>query len=372
MRRHPTSRSCRSLLSLLFLLFVALPATAQARREVDLRPRFESGEQIRYEMRTETGGSLGFGKDSPIDAPKPTTTRQRLDLLLQVQETDPETGTLIEVVVEGAWIQIESDGSTISYDTASKRKPAPSRTGRPAADDPNDDSDEAMLARLAEGMVGSVVTIRLDPTGKVTSISVPSSIPNLAPTPSSPLALAPEVGIPDPNNPEASPEPSGKEPEDRQPGARKPGTATPSQPRREPASGPGPRPGKGASLLATLFAGFATPFDQFVSVGHPTGLARVGEEWTTQDSLGGPGGLQIDATHKLLSGSGAMARVKTVGRIQAGDSSPMLRSGTYDAEYKWDTREGRLDSMDARTTLELGEGPLAFEVAMTWAVRLAR
>lgn len=133
-------------------------------RTIDLRPKFEKGQEIRYEMRTESTSTYSAGAQGGLELDGKSGIQQQLDLVLKVIESDPETGSKLELVVERVAARIDNDGQITSFDSA-----------KPARGTPSDDTEGPIGA--FKSMVGSSVLIEIDPNGTITSLSAPTSLP---------------------------------------------------------------------------------------------------------------------------------------------------------------------------------------------------
>jgi hypothetical protein len=137
--------------TLTHLLVLCLFATASlAQREVDLRPKFEKGETVRYRLEMEadtslSGGALPTGGDAKMQI--------TYDLSLTATEVEPEKGATLALVYDRVRMKIDSDMILIDFDST---KPA----------DPND----PMSAALAQ-MVGTTLTMKMDANGNITSVT---------------------------------------------------------------------------------------------------------------------------------------------------------------------------------------------------------
>lgn len=282
--------------------------SAPGSRLIDLRPKFEQGQEIRYEMRTET--TTAFEADAgDLELENSRKIQQQLDLRFKVLETDPEVGTKLEVIVDRVTARIVSDDEDIAYDSA---KPPKGETDRA----------EGMAFSAFEKMVGSSVLLTIEPSGRIASISAPSTLDGAG----SFEAVA--MG--------------------------------------------------GGGRLTSTAGGIGLPFGEMLSMGHPTGLVKPREEWTNSDTLGGVG-MNMITTHKVRTASGNSAKVAIEGKIErpseggAGDPmASMVKGFVFDGEYDWDTAKGQLNKMDVRTEFKLERGPLKYETRMVCGVRRVR
>ncbi len=292
---------------------IPLTALAQAKREIDLRPRFEQGQEIRYEMRTESTEQAVLSKRAEdaldgvdFDGTK-SRTLQKMDLLLRVLEADAETGATLEMVVESVAVTVESDGSTSSYDS---KNPGKKDTATDQGREPTDAQMQARTLRTAiDLMVGSKATIKVDPTGRITSLNLPAALD--------------QTGIP---------------------------------------AVLGPRAVDASAAAAGV------PFDQIVSVGHPTGLVKLREEWTSADTIS-PLGLSMQTHHKLRTASTKKASVDLAGVLTSTSESTKILHADFEGSYDWDTERGELLKMDIRANIQVDAGLFQLTRTMTTGVR---
>lgn len=300
----------------LTLCLVALSARAQTKREIDLRPRFEKGQEIRYEMRTNATDESGFtprlleALDSAERPSRPsrTHTQQTMRLLLRVLESDPESGSTLEMIIESVSVTIESSDGRVAYDSAAPPKRPPPTTREP--------TEEEMQVRALQAavdlMVGSKVTIRMDPTGTVTALNIPASLDQ---------------------------------------------TAVPAVLSGTPA-------GSAPSHASTV----GVPLDQIVSHGHPTGLVKRGEEWTNKDIISGLG-VSLRTHHKLRSSTAKSASVDIAGVLTPESERAQILQADYEGAYTWDTERGQLLKMDLRANVQIDTGIMKHTRAMKTGVR---
>lgn len=143
-----------------------IAVTARAETFIDLRPKWEKGQEIRYVLTQHADNTTGTG--TTPSAPKGRSTSkpgggasnsgdQKLDqeitFVLRVKETDPEAGATVEMVYEKVKLKLAAGETTIDFDSS---KP-------PKADDP-------MAAALGQ-LAGTTMTIKLDASGNITSVT---------------------------------------------------------------------------------------------------------------------------------------------------------------------------------------------------------
>ncbi len=304
------------------------PAEVTPTKSIDLRPRFERGQVLRYAIVVDgsTGANAASGtrpgapsssptktnpkpKD-PLDAATevpPVTSHWELSLDLKVKDRTDAGLSTIEATLAVVRAKIDAGGEVSEFDSTkpkkapagsqqSKPKNAPSNPASPAAALP-DLSTDALLADLA---TPSTMTFTVDANGNVTNVTAGGG------------------GLV---------------------GATKalPGTPDPS------------------SLFRSIFTAAGAP-----------GRANVGDSWTTQDTLdsGLLGQFKIANTNRLASATGARATVETKGTItpisEGRHESPVqLQNSTFTGTCTWDTGAGALESMQqtmvVRALMPIGE-----------------
>jgi hypothetical protein len=296
-------------------ILIPLTALAQPKREIDLRPRFEQGQEIRYEMRTEATERATLSKraEDALDGidfdGTASRTLQRMDLLLRVLDADPEAGATLEMVVESVAVTVESGGNTSSYDS---RSPGKKDTATDQSREPTDSQMQARAMRTAiDLMVGSKATIKVDPSGRITSLNLPAALD--------------QTGIP---------------------------------------AVLGPRTAD--ATAGSTAAG--VPFGQIVSVGHPTGLVKLREEWTSADTIS-PLGLSMQTHHTLRTASAKKASVDMAGVLTSTSELTKILHADFEGSYDWDVERGELQKMDVRANIQVDAGLFQLTRSMTTGVR---
>lgn len=302
---------------------------------VDLRPRFHPGEDIRYrvEIRSVSDVNLPGGDDpsDPLGQRRPAATKpadprapagkpkqkidQELTLVLRPRSVDPEGAAVVDLIYERVKIRYDYDGEQMEFDSAAK--PDPRR-----ASDPLASAGESLLGQLAGGVAGTVVTLTFDPEGRITKAEGGA-------------ALGLPGGFAQLN------------------GGSSPGTP---------------------QIAESLFG-------PIVSRKSGGGLVKVGDRWTNEDDLSaGPlGSLRMQTTHTVASSDAKSALVVFTGnaasRTEDRQAPVMLDAATYRGRYDWDTRLGRLKSMETeqetRMTLRGPTGETVSESATTVRVQPA-
>lgn len=129
-----------------------LRAPAQGSRqgpEVDLRPKFKKGQEIRFTLNLESAGKQvapGAGDQTS------TTTSQQIGLLLRVGEANPETGATLDLVYESFKMSLKAPTGDVTFDSS---KPADK-------DDPTD--------QVLRSIVGLSLKVKVNPDGEITSV----------------------------------------------------------------------------------------------------------------------------------------------------------------------------------------------------------
>ncbi len=310
---------------------------------IDLRPKFRTGQQIRYifDQTAKSTVKSQDPNDTSLDQDQKQT--QRIGLAMKVVQAGDE-GATIQVVYESIKVTLNTPDGVAEFDSTkptnkpgakpiggqpgAKQPPARSTTPvktpgsspnspptpAPAADPLKDIGDMNMngtLALVVGPMVGTTITVKTDRTGAITSVTGGD-------------ALGGGMGG---------------------------------------LGGAGGMGGMGGSLVPSpsavanwLVSGLGGPGNK--------GFARVGESWTNNDSLSGTpvGAFSMKTTHTLKSATGGSANVAFVGGIEPasagaapGLSIGQVQSANYTGSYVWDTRSGALAEMgtDMKVVLDV-------------------
>lgn len=263
------------------LALFALPAVVSAQErpgvrpgsaEVDLRPRFSKGQEVRLRMVLDSRQAGGEGEESNM------SIKQEIGLVLRCTEADPEKGYMLDLVYESLKASIHTPVADVEFDS----------TKPPSPDDPYD----AILRPL----VGWKQVVAMDRAGNISRVESGTS------------------------------------------------------------------PGNIAGALAGKFSAadvFRSIFGPITTTKKGTGKAPVGEKWTTESSIEGPGGtMRIEMTHTLTSHTGGRATINSTGRVTLEPSSgapglPQARIGdsTITGRTVWDTEAGMLVESESRQRL---------------------
>lgn len=264
---------------------------------VDLRPRWERGQTIRYRMAQTSSSQV----PDPQDPKNPTkiTNKQDIQFSLRVKDINAETGVAtVDMVYDSLKIKLDGSGIVIDFDST---KPQPTKPATPpASTDPlvalkGLELDKMINDQLRK-MVGTTLTLTIDRSGQITSISGGSEL--------DPTGMLGALG--------------GQ------------------------GAGPAGAPQTGGSLFGPL-----PPANSNYS-----GLVRVGQRWSHADELAvGPlGAMKMITEHTLRSASAGTAQVVFTGRIDpasaASNAQAQIKASSHSGRYTWDTAKGQLVSLN--------------------------
>jgi hypothetical protein len=136
-------------------------------RPVDLRPKFERGQELRYTLETSSSTKqtpLGRAPakspaktppdtDAPGEPAGDSSSRVRLGLRVKVVEAGVEAGATVALVIDTLKASITSGETKLEFDSTRPRK----------EDDP--------AAALFHSLAGTTLTLKVDPAGNITSVS---------------------------------------------------------------------------------------------------------------------------------------------------------------------------------------------------------
>ena len=310
--------------------------------EVDLRPKFKTGQQTRYSF-DQTAKSSVKSDDADDATAQEQMQTEHITLLLNVVESG-SAGSTIQVVYESIKVRLTTPDGPAEYDSTkpATKKPAPvqapatspSRTpNRPVAPttpppttptkpSPNldplkqiaDMDTSGMLGLIVGPMVGATITVKTDNSGAITSVSGGESL-----------------------------------------GGAIPGLG-----------------GMGAALVPSptavanwLVAGLGGPGNK--------GVAHVGETWTNNDALSGTpvGSFNMNTKHTLKSMSNGTANLSFIGGIEPASQGTtpgglaQVQSAAYTGTYAWDTRAGSLAEMNTEMRVVLEGGLMGAKSRMS-------
>ncbi|MEX2217819.1 MAG: DUF6263 family protein [Phycisphaerales bacterium] len=279
--------------------------------EVDLRPKFEKGQEVRFKLEMVSSTRQG-GAGKPPAAPTrrparpparspgtrqpapeaeeggdsgPSSSTVTMGLRLKVVDVSAESGATVDLVIDTLKAKISAPGLTTEFDSA---KPA---------------KDGDIAGAIFKSIAGQTMTLTVDRAGNITSV----------------------------------------------------------------------KGGEGLAALGQLAGGAAggKPGDLFSSIFSPkktSGKARVGESWENTDTIESPlmGRFRMVTRHTLTSHRGGEASIDLRGRLEpssesGGDEPFTIKGSRHDGRYLWDTRAGMLRRMESTMSTEieakLGEQP---------------
>jgi hypothetical protein len=137
------------------------PVTPVRDGRVDLRPKFEVGQVVRYTMKQVSDQSVPNPED-PKD-PMKTRLEQTVGLKMTTKSVDKETGeATVEVMYETVKAKYDSPLGKVDFDST---KPAP-KGAKPADADPLED----LVAGQFKGLVGTTMTLKMAKDGRISSV----------------------------------------------------------------------------------------------------------------------------------------------------------------------------------------------------------
>ena len=146
-------------LTVLAAFAVLLPgARAQ---QVDLAPRFEKGQETKFQMETSSTSTTSVGKE----AAEANTMKMEVRFALKVKDANPETGSTVDLVYERVKIATTLGTGIVEFDS---EKPASQDTG-------------SELAPLVRPLVGMTLTLTIDPAGNITRVTGGEALAPLSP-----------------------------------------------------------------------------------------------------------------------------------------------------------------------------------------------
>jgi len=153
----------------LILVAVLLPRAAVAqpgdRNLVDLRPKFVVGQQTRFVMEvTNTSTPVGAATKPTTVRPRPGTdprtpagqTKSKIEfgLLMKVKEGGGTDGATVDVVFERIKVSTTGEDGTVEFDSTKPQQ-----------------GEGDLVGILMGQLVGTTLTMKVDPSGNITSIS---------------------------------------------------------------------------------------------------------------------------------------------------------------------------------------------------------
>ncbi|MBI1191455.1 MAG: hypothetical protein GC200_12340 [Tepidisphaera sp.] len=117
--------------------------------EVDLRPKFKKGEEIRFTLNLDSSGKQVVPGTTDQTS---SSTSQQIGLLLRVRDANPETGASLDLVYESFKMNVKAPTGDVSFDSS---KPADK-------DDPTD--------QVLRSIVGLTLKVKVNADGDITSV----------------------------------------------------------------------------------------------------------------------------------------------------------------------------------------------------------
>lgn len=265
-----------SALRLTVIALVAMLLTAGTHAQpINLRPKFEKGDQVRYRMVLDSTSLIRMGADTDQQKQQ---MKQEIRFLLRVVEAPAEKDATVELVYEALKIKVTSPMGDGEFDS----------------DKPRDQDAGNMLAPTLRPVVGTVLTLTVDPDGNIKSVTGGEGILN--------AGIAAQLGQ--------------------------------------------------ASGVRQLFGGIITPkrAPGAVKVGESW------ENVDLIDS-GMMGSFKMTTKHTLKSATASAAELTFAGRIEMGSEAPAsgfkINSSKYDGQYTWDLTHGRLEQMKSAQSVKM-------------------
>jgi hypothetical protein len=286
--------------------------------QIDLRPRFEPGQQIRYTLELNNTQSVVPKPVASPAAPRPrpgspgtpspepaTRSQVELGLLLRVRDVNQEREATVDIVLETIRMKIDGPDLTAEFDSTAKR---------PGQDD--------MVHMMLSSIVGTTMTATIDRTGNIRRITGGEQLTALG-----------QVGMPG-------------------------------------VGGGGGGGGGAGGLFGPIFSPKSGP-----------GLVRVGESWENVDVIdsGLLGRFHMTTRHTLQRMQGSDAIVEVRGQYRkdsetGGSSFAAIKDSSYSGNYTWDTQSGSLKQMNTAmvTRAEQTIGEQTHEIRSEAAVKVTR
>ncbi len=326
-------------------------------REVDLRPKFKSGAELRYVMTLENDGAT----EMPGIEPTRQTSRQQIDFRLKTVSSDPEKGSVVELIYDAIKIHLDAGATKIDYDS---RKPASGKA--PSSQTPSSKTP------------GSRTPAGKSPANRPPANKSPASTPPPGQQPANPGGL-PDIDAPD------------VDPSEAMIGALKPLVGSKMTLTVAP-DGTITNVSGGKEISSALVGQYAGPitdpqgvkdlFGPVFSVRNAKPTAHVGEKWQYVDriDLALLGKLRLTTDHTLKSASGTRATVDFRGQIELDTEGGVegqafkLTDTRYEGSYVWDTEHGALEGMEQvqAFTLAGDAGGASIKVKNNGTVRIER
>src|SRR5438105_4984997 len=150
----------RSWVGLVAVLLALAPAARGQFREnrVDLRPRFQAGQTVKYTMSvTNSSSPQTLGPPRTGAHPEPanqTSSRIEMGLSLKVRSVTPEHEAVVDLAFDTLKVSSHTRDQTVEFDST---KPAK--------------GEDDVVALLMQPLVGSTLTLHVDKTGNITGVT---------------------------------------------------------------------------------------------------------------------------------------------------------------------------------------------------------
>jgi hypothetical protein len=271
-------------------------------RTVDLRPKWEKGQQIHYTLELKNASLNDAKAPSPASrggrppAPRAgqparpagpslkeneSRSTVQMGLVFKVADVSPEKVATVGVTIDRLKLATATPDGDVEFDSSK----------------PGTGGDEDLLAQAFKSIVGTTMTMTVDRPGTIPPVTGGEG-----------LAMLGGIG-----------------------GA---------------GAAPGGTPGQ---LFGPIFSGRPAK-----------GEARVGESWDYDDALatGLLGDFKMKVRHTLTGLRGSDAVVSIRGQIDPkseapGSSAFQLKDSSYNGQYLWDTSKGQLRSMETSMSVRL-------------------
>lgn len=275
---------------------------AQTDGRIDLRPKFERGQEIKFKLEVNNTSQQPAIDIDPLDDPaspprkpaaaKPTkvtkdkleTSKSRIEfgIVMKVKDVDESRNATVDMIFTTVKVSIDGPQGKEEFDST---KPRPKKA---------DDVD--VIGTVLAPLVGSTFTMKVDRSGNISSVTGGDGFAMLG-------QVVPGAG--------------------------------------------------GAGSLPQVFGPIFT-------IRKGDGFARIGESWEDVDTLdsGLMGPFKMTTRHTLSSASGGQARLDLLGKIEArtqapGSSTFQMKDSSYSGKYTWDYNAGMLRQMDTKMSIKV-------------------
>lgn len=132
------------------VLFGAMPAAAQGTgaREVDLRPKFRAGQQLRYTM------EMANSSKPTKKGPPSLSSKAEFGLSLKTKAVGADGGATVDLVFDRVKISTESPEQKFEFDSTKPPK-----------------GEDDMIGLMLQPLVGSTLTLTVDSAGNISAVN---------------------------------------------------------------------------------------------------------------------------------------------------------------------------------------------------------